>query len=102
MEINDPKALNALQQKDIDFLKDALREVKFALSEVSQKFDLLNSTFARKEDVKSELDRLEKKVDLKVDSKEFEPIKSTLNKINLTIILAIVGAILTIIGVKAL
>lgn len=94
MDTKDPNAIFAMQQKDIDFMKDAIREVKFSVTSISEKLDIYNNTFSRKEDLSKEVDRLEKMIDLKVDNAVFIPVSESIKWTGRLII----GEIITIIG----
>lgn len=79
MEQRDQNVVTAMQQKDIDFLKDALREVKFAIGELSKKFEIYSTIFVTKDDHSKEIDRIEEKVDAKVEQKEFDSLKKSVD-----------------------
>lgn len=90
----DPNTLIAMQQKDIDFLKDVLREVKLSIVQIGAKIDLYNTTFVRKEDYKLDLEDLKRKVDEKVSTTDFQSLKGNVDWVGR----AIIGEILTVIG----
>lgn len=78
MDTKDPNAIFAMQQKDIDFMKDAIREVKFSVAEIGTKLDVYNSTFARRDDFNKEVIRLEKLIECKVDTDVFKPVADSI------------------------
>jgi len=90
----------ALIQKDIGYIKKDTAEIKDTLK-------LVLDRYAQKDDVESRFNRMEDEIDgrikgiherlhEKLDKEDFEPVK----KIGLTVILAVVVAMLAVIGLK--
>lgn len=95
MDQKDPSVVTAMQQKDIDYMKAAIQEVNFAIKELSQKFETYSAIFVKKDDNLREMDRLEKKIDTKVQQDEFDSLKQSVDwtaKLIIGEIVVIIGA----------
>lgn len=87
---------------EISYIKEAIVKMEQAIEKLDAKLDLYTASFAKKDDIRAEMDRLEKKIDLKVDKEEFQPIKSGINTIIMVIVIAVIGGLLAVIGIKHL
>lgn len=83
----------ALIQKDIEYIKQNV-------SNINSQLQVMDKNYVRHEELQGIMklfEEVKKQLDTKLNIADFEPIKSTLTKINWLIIAAIVGAILAII-----
>jgi len=96
----------------IEYVKDDLEKleqrVDRGFTELNVKFDMLTSRFITKEELKTQMDFMQRQVDMlaealktKVDKVEFDPIRNTLRKLNWIVISGAVVGLLTLIGLSS-
>lgn len=93
---------------DIRYMRATIQEMKATL-------EVLKSEMVTRAEVESRFERLQQEIDKrfvgaheriddldekKVDNKDFEPYRAALNRVNWTIITAVVGALLAVIGLN--
>jgi len=80
---------NELQQKDIEYLKEQLSEIKESLKNLQTDLLIIREFVPRKE--------IEEKLVTKVDKEDFKKVESNLAKIAWTVITGVVIALLNLI-----
>lgn len=83
----------ALIQKDIEYIKNNMTGINTSLQ-------VMDKNYARHEDLAGIMkiyEELKKSMDGKVNMADFEPIKSTLNRVNWLIITAIIGGLISLV-----
>lgn len=83
----------ALIQKDIEYIKNNVLGITTTLT-------MMDKNYARHEDLAGIMkiyEELKKQMDNKVNIADFEPIKTTLNRVNWLIITALVGGLISLV-----
>jgi len=83
----------ALISKDIEYIKQSVISI-------NQQIQVMDKNYARHEDLKAIIkiyEEFKKQLDGKLNISDFDPIKTTLSRINWMIIVAIVGALLALV-----